>query len=225
MSSNLKVKTLNINWIWDVYLIVCFSTTTQTVIGLLRMNVTLTFKKFQTLETYPPFISVQRTKASSKIHQVRNKENHIFMSNFVQLRTDLLELICECLFSVLLILHCNTDLLWMCFMAPVINYGNLLIFLFRVKALLTEAQNLQPEDEHPLPWYPPVCVPLMEIPEGHRKTYDHIKSVAYDQRTRIPLKLTDSSMLPVSMQINLILVNSLYLNMFTHMQNVNYTKW
>nr|XP_022314692.1 tetratricopeptide repeat protein 17-like isoform X1 [Crassostrea virginica] len=68
---------------------------------------------------------------------------------------------------------------------------------FEVKALLTEAQNLQPEDEHPLPWYPPVCVPLMEIPEGHRKTYDHIKSVAYDQRTRIPLKLTDSSMLPI----------------------------
>lgn len=120
MSSNLKVKTLNINWIWDVYLIVCFSTTTQTVIGLLRMNVTLTFKKFQTLGTYPLFISVQRIKASSKIHQVRNKENHILMSNFVQLRTDWLELICECFFSVWLILHCNTDLLWMCFMASVI---------------------------------------------------------------------------------------------------------
>ena len=125
-------------------------------------------------------------------------------------------------FSVWLILHCNTDLSecasWL------LAFISFLIFLCRVKALLTEAQNLQPEDEHPLPWYPPVCVPLMEIPEGHRKTYDHIKSVAYDQRTRIPLKLTDSSMLPVSMQINLILVISLYLNMFTHMQNVNYTK-
>jgi hypothetical protein len=63
---------------------------------------------------------------------------------------------------------------------------------------LTEAQNLLPEDEHPLPWYPPVCVPLMEIPEGQKKTYDHIKSVSYDERTRIPLKLTDPSMFPVS---------------------------
>ncbi|XP_048779550.1 tetratricopeptide repeat protein 17-like isoform X2 [Ostrea edulis] len=68
---------------------------------------------------------------------------------------------------------------------------------FEVKALLTEAQNLLPEDEHPLPWYPPVCVPLMEIPEGQRKTHDHIKSVSYDQRTRIPLKLTDPSMFPI----------------------------
>lgn len=67
----------------------------------------------------------------------------------------------------------------------------------RVKALLTEAQNLQQEDEHPLPWYPPVCVPLMEIPEGQKKTYDHIKSVTYEERTRIPLKLNDPSMFPV----------------------------
>ncbi|XP_062591170.1 tetratricopeptide repeat protein 17-like [Saccostrea cucullata] len=68
---------------------------------------------------------------------------------------------------------------------------------FEVKALLTEAQNLLPEDEHPLPWYPPVCVPLMEIPEGQKKTYDHIKSVSYDERTRIPLKLNDPSMFPI----------------------------
>lgn len=63
--------------------------------------------------------------------------------------------------------------------------------------MLTEAQNLQQEDEHPLPWYPPVCVPLMDVPEGQKKTYDHIKSVTYDERTRIPLKLNDPSMLPV----------------------------
>lgn len=68
---------------------------------------------------------------------------------------------------------------------------------FEVKALLTEAQNLQQEDEHPLPWYPPVCVPLMDVPEGQKKTYDHIKSVTYDERTRIPLKLNDPSMLPI----------------------------
>ncbi|XP_060074042.1 tetratricopeptide repeat protein 17-like isoform X2 [Ylistrum balloti] len=64
---------------------------------------------------------------------------------------------------------------------------------FEVKALLTEAQNLTPGDEHPLPWYPPVCVPLEEIPEGSAKSYDHIKSVSREERTRMPLKMSDKS--------------------------------
>ncbi|XP_033752791.1 tetratricopeptide repeat protein 17-like [Pecten maximus] len=64
---------------------------------------------------------------------------------------------------------------------------------FEVKALLTEAQNLTPGDEHPLPWYPPVCVPLEEIPEGSSKSYDHIKSVSREERTRMPLKMADKS--------------------------------
>lgn len=76
-----------------------------------------------------------------------------------------------------------------------ISFCNILIF--RVKALLTEAQNLQRGDEHPLPWYPPVCVPLMEIPEGRKETCDHVKSITYDERIRIPLKLVDSSMTEV----------------------------
>jgi len=67
-------------------------------------------------------------------------------------------------------------------------------FSFRVKALLTEAQKLKPGDEHPLPWYPPVCVPLEDIPEGSTKSYDHIKSVSREERTRMPLKMTDKSM-------------------------------
>ncbi|KAK3103819.1 hypothetical protein FSP39_022148 [Pinctada imbricata] len=70
---------------------------------------------------------------------------------------------------------------------------------FEVKELLTEAQNLQRGDEHPLPWYPPVCVPLMEIPEGRKETCDNIKSVTYDERVRIPLKLVDSSMTEILM--------------------------
>ncbi|OWF35392.1 tetratricopeptide repeat protein 17-like isoform X2 [Mizuhopecten yessoensis] len=64
---------------------------------------------------------------------------------------------------------------------------------FEIKALLTEAQNLTPGDEHPLPWYPPVCVPLEEIPEGSAKSYDHIKSVSREERTRMPLKMSDKS--------------------------------
>ncbi|XP_025087686.1 tetratricopeptide repeat protein 17-like isoform X2 [Pomacea canaliculata] len=65
---------------------------------------------------------------------------------------------------------------------------------FEVKTLLTEAQGLIPDVEHPLPWYPPVCVPLMELPEGSENTYDHLKSVSYAERSRIPLKHSDPSM-------------------------------
>ncbi|KAJ8299215.1 hypothetical protein KUTeg_023275 [Tegillarca granosa] len=65
---------------------------------------------------------------------------------------------------------------------------------FDVKPLLTEAQGLKPGGEHPLPWYPPVCVTLMDLPEGDRKTYDHIHSVSREQRAKMPLKLNDPSM-------------------------------
>ncbi|XP_067656212.1 tetratricopeptide repeat protein 17-like isoform X3 [Haliotis asinina] len=68
---------------------------------------------------------------------------------------------------------------------------------FEVKALLTEAQNLKPGGEHPLPWYPPVCVPLLEIPEVDRRTYDHLKSMAYSEKSKIPLKYNDPSMRPI----------------------------
>uniref|UniRef100_A0A0B7BGE5 Tetratricopeptide repeat protein 17 n=1 Tax=Arion vulgaris TaxID=1028688 RepID=A0A0B7BGE5_9EUPU len=65
---------------------------------------------------------------------------------------------------------------------------------FEVKELLTEAQGLEQEGEHPLPWYPPVCVPLMELAEGNPTVYDHLKSVSYAERSRIPLKYNDPSM-------------------------------
>ncbi|KAK7486422.1 hypothetical protein BaRGS_00022346, partial [Batillaria attramentaria] len=65
---------------------------------------------------------------------------------------------------------------------------------FEVRALLTEAQGLAPDGEHPLPWYPPVCVPLMDLPENSANTYDHLKSVSYAERSRIPLKYNDPSM-------------------------------
>ena len=66
---------------------------------------------------------------------------------------------------------------------------------FRVKPLLAEAQGLKRGQQHPLPWYPPVCVTLADIPEGPR-AYDHIQSVR--DRTKIPLRLYDISMKDVS---------------------------
>ncbi|XP_070200043.1 tetratricopeptide repeat protein 17-like isoform X3 [Littorina saxatilis] len=74
-----------------------------------------------------------------------------------------------------------------CFLTPE-NKG------FEVRALLTVAQGLPHGEEHPLPWYPPVCVPLMELAEGSENTYDHLKSVSYAERSRIPLKYNDPSM-------------------------------
>lgn len=65
---------------------------------------------------------------------------------------------------------------------------------FEVNALLSEAQNIPKGEEHPLPWYPPVCVPLLEVPEGSSDTYDHIPAVSREQRVKMPLKLYDKFM-------------------------------
>ena len=73
-------------------------------------------------------------------------------------------------------------------------HGSALLASHRVRALLTEAQGLTAGGEHPLPWYPPVCVPLMDLPEGSKNAYDHLKSVSYAERSRIPLKYNDPSM-------------------------------
>ncbi|GFO31147.1 tetratricopeptide repeat protein 17 [Plakobranchus ocellatus] len=67
---------------------------------------------------------------------------------------------------------------------------------FEVKALLTEAQGLEKQGEHPLPWYPPVCVPLLELPDGSIDQ-DRLKAVSYEERSRIPLKYNDPSMRPI----------------------------
>lgn len=67
---------------------------------------------------------------------------------------------------------------------------------FEVKALLTEAQGLEKLGEHPLPWYPPVCVPLLTLPDGSIDL-DRLKAVSYEERSRIPLKYNDPSMRPI----------------------------
>ena len=66
---------------------------------------------------------------------------------------------------------------------------------FRVKVLLSDAQGLKKGFQHPLPWYPPVCVTLADIPEGDR-SYDNIQSVK--DRTKVPLRLFDLTMKDVS---------------------------
>ena len=68
-------------------------------------------------------------------------------------------------------------------------------FITRVKALLTEGQGLKKGQQHPLPWYPPTCIPLANIPEG-RESFDHITAVK--ERDKVPDKIPDRSMKSVS---------------------------
>eukprot|EP00106_Octopus_bimaculoides_P009784 XP_014777226.1 PREDICTED: tetratricopeptide repeat protein 17-like [Octopus bimaculoides] len=63
---------------------------------------------------------------------------------------------------------------------------------FEVRALLSEAQSLYAGDEHPLPWYPPICTPLLDITDGSVLTYDHIRSVA--DRANFALKFPEPAM-------------------------------
>lgn len=57
--------------------------------------------------------------------------------------------------------------------------------------MFNEFLGLKEGDEHPLPWYPPVCVTLLDIPEGSAKAHDDIYSISYEQRKTIPLGLED----------------------------------
>ena len=65
------------------------------------------------------------------------------------------------------------------------------LFFVSVRPLLNEAQGLSVGEEHPLPWYPPVCMTLTDIPESSR-SFDHVQAVK--DRTQIPLKLYDTNM-------------------------------
>ena len=72
---------------------------------------------------------------------------------------------------------------------------------YRVKPLLTEALGLKDMEEHPLPWYPPVCVTLLDIPEGNTKSHDDIHSISLEQRKTIPLKLVDTYHMKVKLPL------------------------
>lgn len=69
---------------------------------------------------------------------------------------------------------------------------------YRVKALLSEEQSLKPGAQHALPWYPPACVPIMDLKEGSTVSYDHLKSISVEERGKMPLKLPDKGVLSVS---------------------------
>lgn len=68
-------------------------------------------------------------------------------------------------------------------------------FGFSVKTLLGKAQGLQPGEQHPFPWYPPVCSSLSDIPEG-AQSYDHLASIK--DRGKLNAKIADPSMKAVS---------------------------
>ncbi len=64
-----------------------------------------------------------------------------------------------------------------------------------------EAQGLREKGtQHPLPWYPPTCVPLAAIPDG-REWVDRLPSVK--ERDKAPDKLPDRSMKHVSSRTSL----------------------
>ncbi|XP_053384178.1 tetratricopeptide repeat protein 17-like isoform X3 [Mercenaria mercenaria] len=62
---------------------------------------------------------------------------------------------------------------------------------YEVKPLLNEFLGLKEGDEHPLPWFPPVCVTLLDIPEDNPRSHDDIYSVSLEMRKTIPLGLKD----------------------------------
>ncbi|CAD5117844.1 DgyrCDS6590 [Dimorphilus gyrociliatus] len=65
---------------------------------------------------------------------------------------------------------------------------------FDVRTILSAGLGLTDGVGHDLPWYPPVCVNLDNIPEG-TQSYDHLEAIK--KRTEVPLKLYDSYMRPL----------------------------
>jgi len=61
----------------------------------------------------------------------------------------------------------------------------------RVYPLLGSAQGLALGQQHPFPWYPPVCTSLSDIPEGQRSG-DHLK--AMKTRQKWPQKVPDTKL-------------------------------
>ena len=68
-----------------------------------------------------------------------------------------------------------------------------------MKPLLGRAQSLQVGQQHPFPWYPPVCTTISDIPEGQRSC-DHVTSVK--ERAKLLAKVADPSMKSVSSEAN-----------------------
>ena len=73
------------------------------------------------------------------------------------------------------------------------------ICISRMKILLGKAQGLQVGQQHPFPWYPPVCTTITDIPDGHR-SYDHIGGVK--ERSNLQARIGDPSMKGVNILLN-----------------------
>jgi len=86
---------------------------------------------------------------------------------------------CKLLFS-LSVVRCH-------FMSPLVH----LLLSNRVYPLLGTAQGLSSTQQHPFPWYPPVCTSLSDIPEGQRSG-DHLRAVK--NRLKLSQKIHDTAM-------------------------------
>ncbi|XP_070560353.1 tetratricopeptide repeat protein 17-like [Ptychodera flava] len=71
---------------------------------------------------------------------------------------------------------------------------------FEVKRLLTEDLGLVPGpgEEHPLPWYPPVCVHTDDL-TGIKTSVDKVDGIAH--RTRIPIKMPDHNVKKILLKL------------------------
>ena len=66
-----------------------------------------------------------------------------------------------------------------------------LLLCNRVYPLLGTAQGLAVTQQHPFPWYPPVCTGLSDIPESQRSA-DQLKAVK--TRHKLSQKIPDAKM-------------------------------
>lgn len=64
-------------------------------------------------------------------------------------------------------------------------------FFCSSRVFLTEAIDIQAGDQHALPWYPPVCVNIVDLKQGEM-FLDHIE--AFQQRAKVTLRFSDNDM-------------------------------
>ena len=60
---------------------------------------------------------------------------------------------------------------------------------------MAEAIDLQANEQHPLPWYPPICVNIVDLKQGDM-FMDHLDSIK--DRDKVPIRLADESMKKVN---------------------------
>ena len=66
----------------------------------------------------------------------------------------------------------------------------------RSRVFLNEAIDIKPHHQHPLPWYPPVCVNIVNLKQGEM-FLDNVKAIS--DRQKAPIHLPDSAMREVTL--------------------------